>query len=293
MTTGPDNRSPWFRLVDMDVDLREAFDQGFGPEPAHRPGRRAGRGRASGRTPAARGRHGPHRRRRDGRRARRGGRARRRPRRPGQVADRPDRQPDRATVWDRADEPARYTDDGVLEIRPGATVLRARRRPAGRPEPDHHSVALAVELPGSASTWLIARPGRDRRRRRHALPVVTAPSEPGSRSRTGSPARRDRRADRRTTTSALRAGRLAGRRARRRRRSSSNAHPVDLKDFVLSGEPTAAALLQGLEARSGTSLARDIDGVEVIAVPFRTGGDDLDASWTTPARCTPSGAGLR
>src|SRR5215207_6176626 len=33
-----DNRpAPWFRLVDMDMDLREAFDQGFGPEPVHRP----------------------------------------------------------------------------------------------------------------------------------------------------------------------------------------------------------------------------------------------------------------
>src|SRR3954453_5287427 len=31
---GRDNRGGrWFRLVDMDLDLREAFHQGFGPEP--------------------------------------------------------------------------------------------------------------------------------------------------------------------------------------------------------------------------------------------------------------------
>jgi hypothetical protein len=45
-------------------------------------------------------------------------------------------------------------------------------------------------------------------------------------------------------------------------------HPVELKDFVLNGEPTAAALIEGLDGKKWYVVVRDIDGVEIIAVPF-------------------------
>ena len=53
------------------------------------------------------------------------------------------------------------------------------------------------------------------------------------------------------------------------------AHPIRLKDFTLGDEPTGAALLQGPDGKKWYVVVRDVDGVEVIAVPFKTGGPNL------------------
>ncbi len=148
-----DNRpAPWFRLVDMDVDLREAFDQGFGPEPEHRPvserveaGHRAVRRRrlagtvltvavaavvGIGAWPCSTAGHQPGRRRR------------------------PDHQRDtdadalgrRRT---RALHRGRHPRDPA-----GGDRVRRHRRPGRDPSADHHSVALDLQAPGGPM-WLI------------------------------------------------------------------------------------------------------------------------------------------
>ncbi len=132
-----DNRpAPWFRLVDMDLDLREAFDQGFGPEPAAPARLRSGRGKGTG--PYAGG----------GWSARSSPSPSRRSWGSAAVAmlGTTDRQstarwPTTPTASPTADvwpveEPARYTDEGELEVRPAppscsasTTPWATRRRP--------------------------------------------------------------------------------------------------------------------------------------------------------------------
>src|SRR5262245_19970217 len=70
-------------------------------------------------------------------------------------------------------------------------------------------------------------------------------------------------------------------------------HPVELKDFTFGDEPSGAALRQGPQGKKWYVLVRDIDGIEVIAVPFRTGGPDLDAFLEYATQKYASGVGLR
>jgi hypothetical protein len=66
-----------------------------------------------------------------------------------------------------------------------------------------------------------------------------------------------------------------------------------LKDFVLDGEPSAAALLQGPDGKKWYVLVRDIDGLETISTPFRTGGADLEEFLDYAREKYASGEGLR
>ena len=65
------------------------------------------------------------------------------------------------------------------------------------------------------------------------------------------------------------------------------------KDFVMQGEPSAAALLQGPDGKKWYVAVRDSGGLDVIAVPFKTGGPDLDAFVDYARERYASGEGLR
>jgi hypothetical protein len=70
-------------------------------------------------------------------------------------------------------------------------------------------------------------------------------------------------------------------------------HPVQLTNFALDGEPTAAALLQGSNGKKWYVVVRDSGGLDVIATPFPTGGADLDAFLDYAREKYASGEGLR
>ncbi len=172
----------------MDVDLREAFEQGFGPEPAHRPvserveaGRRAVRRRrltgtvvtvataalAGWAVVAALG---------DG------------PEGTAQVVTDPTAAPttEAAVPWTDG-ELARYTDDGELELRDGVTVLQRIDSPLPQ-DIAQRSVALALERDGQES-WSCCSGGADGARPRpsfHPGGAFSHPRRAGSTSRCSS-----------------------------------------------------------------------------------------------------------
>lgn len=277
----------------MDVELREALAQGFGPEPAHRP--------VSDRLDAG---HGAVRRRRiagavvtvavasivgigavallggDGDAG-------------SQVATDPTTEPtteptaDPAAGWGEG-ELARYNDAGILELRPGVTVLDRADEPYGDATDYHHSVALALEFQG-AQSWLI-------------MEWDTDPDGASSSSSGAGAAPQGDFQDWVAQNVAVNDDNSAGyvEFADDGSLVSSHGvqildqrHPVQLKDFVLAGEPSAAALLQGPDGKKWYVVVRDSGGLDVIATPFRTGGPDLDAFLDYAREKYASGEGLR
>ena len=276
----------------MDLDLREAFDQGFGPEPAHRP--------VSDRLEAG---HRAVRRRRlagtvvtvavaaavgvgavavlgDGGHA------------PSQVAT--DRTP--AVSWDEG-ELARYDDVGNLEIRPDATVLERIDSPYPPSAGMDRSVALALDYQGEESwllmSWAVHSDGEVVETGGGASPGGAAGSlaewaaEQVRLTMTPTPEDND------NAPGYLEFGddgRLV---------SSHDIEILDqvldpgFKDFVLQGEPSAAALLQGPDGKKWYVAIRDSGGLDVIAVPFKTGGPTLGDFVAYARQRYASGEGLR
>ena len=277
----------------MDVELREALTQGFGPEPAHRPvtdrleaGYRAvRRRRIAGAVVtlavasvvgigavAVLGGNGDA---------------------PSQVATDPTADPavdptgDPAAVWDEG-ELARYDDDGNIELRPGVTVLDRVDEPYGDASDYHHSIALALEFQG-AQSWLI-------------LEWDTDPTGASSSASGAGAAPEGSFQDWVAQNVAANDDNSAGyvEFADDGSLVSSHGveileqrHPVELKDFVLEGEPSAAALLQGPDGKKWYVVVRDSGGLDVIAVPFRTGGPTLDDFVDYARQKYASGVGLR
>ncbi|MEO6512382.1 MAG: hypothetical protein ABIO16_15400, partial [Nocardioides sp.] len=275
------------RLVDMDRQtggaLRDAFHQGFGPEPPHRP--------VSDRVEAG---HRAVRRRRltgtvltvavatavglgslavlDGRATS-----------PDVAADPTTSATPTSTPWD-ADVPARYAEDGTLEIQPGATVVQRIDDPVGDPSADHHSVALSLQA-ADGPVWLIL----DWRRVTDGPPVLgVVPGAPTD----------GLFAD--WVSDVITPGRHYLAFAEDGRLVSvpgvtilDQRHPIDLKDFTLGGEPSAAALVQDLTGERWYVVARLVDGgVDIFRVSLQEGGPDLDAFLLYATRRYASGEGL-
>ena len=76
-------------------------------------------------------------------------------------------------------------------------------------------------------------------------------------------------------------------------RSSTRSSTPGFKDFVMQGEPSAAALLQGPDGKKWYVAVRDSGGLDVISVPFKTGGPDLEAFVDYARQKYASGEGLR
>jgi hypothetical protein len=270
----------------MDMDLREALGQGFGPEPPHRPvhdrlegGHRAVRRRRIATaivTVAVAGVVGV------GAVAVLGEGADA----PSQVATDP------ASGWDPG-VLARYTADGEVEVRPGVTVLQRIDAPLPAPGgAEHRSVALAVEADG-AEHWLLLEwdgPGFSATSAFHPdgafatlqdwvgnqVALQTDPADRGnaeyiSFADDGSL----------VTTHGVRV--------------LDQRHPVDLENFVARGtDRTASALLQGPDGKKWYVLVREVyDEIDTQVVPFRVGGPDLEAFLRFAAQAFASGEGLR
>ena len=277
----------------MDLDLHESLTEGFGPEPPHRPvadrlaaGHRAVRRRrlagsvvavaaatavGLGATALSNGSS----------------------EQPGQVATDPTTDPtaepttDPAAGWDEG-ELARYNDAGILELRPGVAVIDRVDEPYGDPTDYHHSVALALEFQG-AQSWLI-------------MEWDTDPDGASSSSSGAGAAPEGDFQDWVAQNVAANDDNSAGYVefaddgslvASHGVRILDQRHPVQLEDFVLAGEPSAAALLQGPDGKKWYVVVRDSGGLEVIATPFRTGGPDLDAFLDYAREKYASGEGLR
>jgi hypothetical protein len=290
-----DNRpAPWFRLVDMDMDLREAFDQGFGPEPVHPPvserveaGHRAMRRRhvagavVTVATAAVVGL---------GAVAVLGGGDS-----PSQLAADPTSGPTAEAAADWAeDELARFDSDGNLEVRPGVTVLERIDSPFPPSAGMDRSVGLALEGGGDV-TWMLMTWNTDDDGYTSESGVAWAPGEAGSftewvteqvRLQT-TPTPEDNSAG---YVEFAGDGSLVSSHGVQ---VLDQRHPVRLKNFTLGDEPTAAALLQGPDGKKWYVLVRDIDDVDVIAVPFKTGGPTLDDFLAYARTKYDEGVGLR
>jgi hypothetical protein len=275
----------------MDLDLHDALDTGFGAEPPHRP--------LSARLEAG---HRAVRRRRLaaslgcaavvaavalGAATLGGG---------GTVGNRvaDDATPTSTTTspeegWDDA-EVARYSDDGQVEVRPGATVLQRIDDPLADPSDFNHSVALAVEFQG-AETWLI---------------LDWKGNPEGSISATSALAEQP--------TGGTFAQWVEDQVAAKEDKSAGyvrftddgslvSTHGVEIVEqrvrpdlpanFAPAGSTTAAALLQGPDGKKWWVLVRDFDGLDTIGVPFRTGGPTMDDFLAFARQKYVSGEGLR
>jgi len=285
-----DNRSgPWFRLGVMHLDLREALAQGFGPEPPHRPlvdrlqaGHRAvRRRRIAGAvvTVAAAAAVGL------GATALAGGA----PDRPGQVATEQTASPQpEPKAWEGSDL-VRYSDSGMVEVRPGVIVLQRIDEPLGDPSEYNHSVALAVEFQGAESwvilDWFADPDGGSSEMAATAYPTGGTFAEWVEQQVA---ANEDNSAG---VVHFADDGTLAA------------THGVEILDqvrapnlpanFAPPGVPTAAALLKGPDGKRWYVLVRDVDGLETISTPFRTGGEDLQEFLDYARSRYASGEGLR
>ncbi len=276
----------------MDVELREALSNGFGPEPEHRPlvdrldaGHRAVRRRrlagavvtvavaaVVGVGAAAVLGDGGH--------------------APSQVAT----DPAPAAGWDEG-ELARYDAEGNLEIRPEATVLERIDSPYPPSAGMDRSVALAVDYEGEEfwvlMSWAVHSDGEVVETGAGWRPGGAAGSlaewvaeqvrinmTPTPEDNDNSPGYVEFGDD----------GRLV---------SSHDIEILDqvldpgFKDFVLQGEPSAAALLQGPDGKKWYVAVRDSGGLDVIAVPFKTGGPTLGDFVAYARERYASGEGLR
>jgi hypothetical protein len=271
----------------MDVELHESLTRGFGPEPPHRPvtdrlaaGQRAVRRRrlagaavtvavasvvGLGATMVANGNGGGN----------------------DQVATDPTSTTEPAVEPWQEGEVARYSDDGMVEVRPGVKVLHRINDPLGDPSDFNHSVALALEFRGS-ETWLI-------------LSWETDPNGGTSETAAGGPVdgtfadwvEQAVAANEDNSGGYVEFADDGSLVASHGVTILDQRHPVPLKDFVLAGEPSAAALLQGPDGKKWYVVVRDSGGLDVIATPFRTGGPDLDAFLDYAREKYASGEGLR
>jgi hypothetical protein len=276
----------------MDVELREALTQGFGPEPAHRPvGDRVAAG------------HREVRRRRVaggavaaalavavgaglgavalGGEPDAASRVATDPTTSAPDTDpQPEPQPAPASVstvgWDEG-ELARYNAAGALEIRPDATVLDRMDSPYPPGAGMDHSVALALDHDGE-EVWLLLSRSTDAEGRTtesgsswgpggsaatfrdwvqdEVLMQTTPTPEDGS-------AGYVRFADDGSLVSSHGVKIL------------DQLHPLELEDFTEPGDASAAALVQGPEGKKWYVLVRFTDRTDVIAVPYSTGGPSL------------------
>jgi hypothetical protein len=280
----------------MDVELREALNHGFGPEPQHRPladrleaGRRAVRRRrlaGSAVAVAAAAVVGI------GASLLAGG-----------AQDSPDgvaTDPTAASTPSNQETPAtnqpwgdgelaRYSTNGLVEIRPGVTVLHQIDEPYGDPSDFNHSVALAVEYHG-AESWLL-------------LTWETDPNGDSSSSSGAMAHPEGSFADWVAQNAAANEDNSAGYVefaddgslvASHGVEILDQRHPVHLKDFTFGDEPSAAALLQGPDGKKWFVLVRYTGDTEVIAVPTKiVGNDELEAFLDYAAQKYQSGEGLR
>ena len=272
----------------MDVELREALNTGFGPEPAHRPlvdrleaGHRAVRRRRLAGAMVAVAMAGVV-----GLGAVAvlgdGGDA------PSQVAT------DAADGW-RDGELARYDEDGQLEVRPGVTVLDRIDAPIPTVTGVQQSAALAVEHEGIRS-WLLLKWSDWEDGKIHESVTASRPAGPDEsfdewvsdqvRILTTPTAEDDSAgyvgfADDGSlvTTHGI--------------EILEQRHPVDLEDFTRAGEASAAALLRGPDDKKWYVLVRYAEEPDTIAVPFQTGGPTLDDFLAYAREKYASGEGLR
>jgi len=257
----------------MDLDLHESLTEGFGPEPPHRPvadrlvaGHRAVRRRrlagaavtvavasvvGLGATMLANGNAGGN----------------------DQVATDP------ASTTEPAPEPwqggelARYSDDGMVEVRPGVTVLHRIADPLGDPSDFNHSVALALEFRGS-ETWLILNWETDPNGGISEMAAAGGPADGTF-------------ADWVEQTVAANEDNSGGYVDFAADGSLRSSHGVEILDQVLdpdlpesfapAGARTAAALLQGPDGKKWYVLVREVGGLDTNAVPFGMGGPNLEA----------------
>lgn len=265
----------------MDVELREALTQGFGTEPPHPPvadrltaGHRAVRRRRVARavvTVAAAAGLGL------GSVAVLGdaGNA------PTQVATNP------GPTWGDG-ELARYSADGMVEVRPGATVLYRIDEPLGDPSDFNHSVALALEFQG-ARTWMILSWKADPHGGSSGMTAAGGPEE----GTFADWVEQQVAANEDNSAGYVEFADDGSLVATHGVEIIDQRHPVELKDFTLGDEASAAALLQGPDGKKWYVLVRYAEKPDVIAVPFQTGGPDLDAFLEYARQKYASGEGLR
>jgi hypothetical protein len=287
----------------MDLELRESLTQGFGPEPGHRPlgdrlegGQRAVRRRrivGAVLTVAVASVVGL------GAVAVLGGDGTA----PAEVATDPTPSPDAtqpdpspAPGWDDG-ELARYDNAGNLEVRPGVTVLERIDSPYPASAGMDRSVALALDYQGEESwlliSWAVHSDGE--------IVETGAGWAPGGAAETledwvaeqvrlNMTPRQEDDDDSPGYVEFGDDGRLV---------SSHGIKILDqvldpgFKDFVMRGEPSAAALLQGPDGKKWYVAVRDSGGLDAIAVPFETGGPTLDDFVAYARQRYASGVGLR
>ncbi len=278
-------------------DLHEAFHQGFGPEPQHRP--------VSERVEAG---HRAVRRRRlvgavltvavatvvgvgavallgDGSRG------------TAPVAtDSPS--PSTTTSGLPAPDLAHYTDDGTLVIDPSATVLTRIDNPLGVQAPDD-SVALDL-LQGDQEYWTIVRVEVSDEGAYESVGQFTTPADENA---TFADWVRVQAED----TPSIPRGDDYIPRIPVRFDQGENLVPVDgirivaqwphpdlPESFAPTGARTAVALIEGRDGRRQWVLARDVDGFDVVKFPASRSGADVEAFLEfARAQYSDGGAGLR
>ncbi len=192
-------------------------------------------------------------------------------------------------------ELARYDEQGNLQLHPGVTVVDRVDEPYPPSAGKDHSVALALEYQGQES-WLLLTWAQDRDGGQSAsgAGMSEVPADGSFRAWVDeqvrlavTPKPED---DSAGYLDFADDGSLV---ASHGVEILEQAHPIRLKDFTLGDEPTGAALLQGPDGKKWYVVVRDVDGVEVIAVPFKTGGPNLAAFLDYAREKYASGEGLR
>jgi hypothetical protein len=279
----------------MDLDLREAFDQGFGPEPSHRS--------ISERIEA-------------------GHRAVRRRRLAGTVVTAvaaaavglgaavvvPGDSPEGASqvpggestatppttappevAWQDG-ELARYTPEGAVQLREGVAMLQRIDAPLP-PDVATRSVALSLQHDGQETWWLLQwdGPGSSASSSFHPggafatladwvaeqVLLITHPEQVG-------------KVD---YISFAEDGSLVSSQGVR---ILEQRHPIHLANFAGPRDRTAAALVRGPDDTKWYVLVREVDGeVDVQRVDYRNGGADLDSFLAIAMDAFANGDGLR
>jgi hypothetical protein len=279
----------------MDLDLREAFDRGFGLEPAHRP--------VSDRVEAG---HRAVRRRRlagtvltvavatvvgVGAVALLGQGSGGAPQFADDATSRPSATPT-AEPWGR-DELVRYTNSGEIEIRDGVTVLQRIESPMPQ-DVAQSSVALALEHDGRESWHLLQWEGA-------GGSSSGASFHPGGAFATLESWVADlvllntdpeKWEDQAAHVTFADDGSLVSSQGVQ---ILEQRHPIELKNFTEKpSDRTAAALLQGPDGTKFYVLVRDLYGeIDVETWAYASGGADLDAFLAVARAAFESGEGGR